>query len=68
MDCDAQNFVCDGGWMYEAYEYVKDNGINLKKDYRPYVANAANCDLEAVRSKSHFRNTGMEEVDGMTNE
>ena len=68
MDCDTQNFVCDGGWMYEAYEYVKNNGINLKRDYRSYVANAASCDSESVRAKHHFKNTGMEEADGMTND
>ena len=68
MDCDTENFVCDGGWMYEAYEYVKANGINLKKDYRSYRPSAASCDLEAVRKKSHFKNTGMEEADGMTND
>ena len=33
MDCDTQNFVCEGGWMYEAYEYVAEHGINLSKDY-----------------------------------
>lgn len=54
--------------MYEAYEYVKNNGINLKRDYRSYVANAASCDSESVRAKHHFKNTGMEEADGMTND
>ena len=54
--------------MYEAYEYVKANGINLRKDYRDYRANAANCDSESVRTKHHFKNTGMEEADGMSND
>jgi len=30
MDCDDTNFVCAGGWMYEAYEYVAKNGILLE--------------------------------------
>lgn len=54
--------------MYEAYEYVQANGINLRSEYRPYKANAASCDLDQVKHKNHFRNTGMEEADGMTNE
>ena len=31
MDCDKYNFKCDGGWMYEAYEYTKVHGIMLKQ-------------------------------------
>jgi len=68
MDCDTQNFVCDGGWMYEAYEYVKVHGINLKSKYNAYNASASSCDRPSVALDWHFKNTGMEEDDGMTNE
>lgn len=45
MDCDKNNFVCDGGWMYEAFEYVAQNGINLERDYAPYKRSAGSCDI-----------------------
>ena len=38
IDCDTANYVCTGGWMYEAYEYVRNNGILLRKDYGAYIA------------------------------
>ena len=68
MDCDDQNFVCEGGWMYEAYEYVQAHGINLQKDYPPYKGRQGNCDKQQVDKKWHFKNTGMIEHDEMTNE
>lgn len=54
--------------MYEAYEYVKKNGINLKHNYKPYRGSASTCDTESVTNKWHIKNTGMEEMDQMTNE
>ena len=54
--------------MYDAYQYVKDNGIALKNDYRPYAAYGQSCDHEQVKEKWHFKNTGMEEADNMSNE
>jgi len=54
--------------MYEAYEYVQANGINLAKDYTPYMGRAGSCDFNQVKSKWHFKNTGMVEHDMMSNE
>ena len=69
VDCDEQNFVCEGGWMYEAYEYVQQNGILLRHDYTDYRGRATGeCDKETVNSQWHFKNTNMVEADRMTNE
>jgi len=35
LDCDPINIGCGGGWMMDAYDFVKENGIVIEKDY-PY--------------------------------
>ena len=54
--------------MYEAYEYVQRYGILLEQDYVGYKQHQGQCDSDQVRKNWHFKNTGMEEVDGMSNE
>ena len=68
MDCDDQNGGCTGGWMYEAYDYVQQNGIALRNDYHHYLGGKAKCDTSMVNKNWHFKNTGMEERDEMTND
>lgn len=36
VDCDRYNYGCDGGWMYDTYEYTSKNGVVLKSDYTEY--------------------------------
>jgi len=58
LDCDTEgnNAGCDGGWMYNAYEYLQTNGIMLDSDY-PYIGEqAASCSYDA--GLVHFTNTG----------
>ena len=39
VDCDTVNFGCGGGWMYDAFDYVRQHGISLWDDYpRTYQA------------------------------
>ena len=33
MDCDNVNWACDGGWMYDAYEFTAENGVISWNDY-----------------------------------
>ena len=54
--------------MYEAYEYVKDHGINLRNSYNMYLGHKGTCNRNMVSNNWHFKNTGMEEKDNMTNE
>ncbi|KAK9887931.1 hypothetical protein WA026_000231 [Henosepilachna vigintioctopunctata] len=44
IDCswDEGNQGCDGGWMTEAFDYVKENGIESEADY-PYLAYDDDC-------------------------
>lgn len=38
IDCDKDNFGCDGGWMLDAYTFTKKNGIAKDEDYQKYHA------------------------------
>lgn len=42
MSCDSGNYGCDGGWPTDAYNFVKNEGSILQKNY-PYTNNAAAC-------------------------
>ena len=33
LDCDTMNFGCEGGWMLDSYEWIRDNGILMWDDY-----------------------------------
>jgi C1A family cysteine protease len=66
VDCDTNNFQCEGGWMFEAYQYTQQHGIALEADYpRVYEAQTGACHKQ---TKVHFYNHGQEERDGLTNE
>ena len=44
MDCDDVDWGCDGGWMIDAYEFTRQNGIVAWKDYdRSYTARKNAC-------------------------
>ena len=47
---------------------MAEHGINLRQDYIGYRQGAGACDQELVKDKWHFKNTGQEEADRMTNE
>lgn len=63
LECDEQNYGCGGGWMYEGYEYARDNGIALENEYRKYSGHANRC---ANKFVSHFYPSSMEEEDEVT--
>lgn len=53
--------------MYDAFAYVKNNGIALRNTYRyDYSAKARDCRY-VPSDDNHFRNLGMVEYDGNTN-
>ena len=56
--------------MYEAYDYVRVNGINLINDYGSYRGekSPSGCDRNKVKDKWHYKNNAMVEQDGMDNE
>ncbi|MQL78207.1 hypothetical protein Taro_010648 [Colocasia esculenta] len=52
LDCDDQNFGCDGGFVCRAYEYIERNGgIDTDQNY-PYVALNGTCKADLVNAVS----------------
>ena len=47
--------------MYEAFQYVAENGILLEKDYAPYKRRQGNCDKDQVKRKWHYKVVGQRE-------
>ena len=39
VDCDTINIGCGGGWMMDAFEFIKGNGLVREADY-PYKYSA----------------------------
>jgi C1A family cysteine protease len=71
VDCDLENFGCRGGWMLEGFNYAKENGILLEKDYElSYNAKQNSCHLdgnEYAQERLHFFPTSYIENDKRTN-
>lgn len=45
IDCSSENYDtygCDGGWYYDAWEYMKANEMDKETDY-PYTGVQGNC-------------------------
>jgi hypothetical protein len=60
------NYGCEGGWMYDAYNYTSRAGISLKSGYTDYQGRLGKCKYDS--SKTHFKNIGFVESDGLSNE
>ena len=44
MDCDNVDWACDGGWMLDAFDWVKVNGIVEWDSYpREYIGMKSRC-------------------------
>ncbi|XP_027915817.1 vignain-like [Vigna unguiculata] len=48
VDCDTQNYGCNGGFMEWAFDYIKRYGITTENNY-PYVARDGTCDTSKVQ-------------------
>ena len=52
VDCEPDNHGCSGGFMDNAFEFIKENGgITAEKLY-PYKAKDAKCDASKVLVKA----------------
>ena len=62
------NEACDGGWMLDAYEFTRDNGIIHWDDYvRSYNGRANRCKEPSAFTEKFFNAGGFEE-DMVSNE
>lgn len=69
LDCDSVQSGCKGGWMWNAYNYTKANGIALRADYpTDYLGEKRTCQYNEA-TMVHFKpeNLGMIEQDRNTN-
>lgn len=45
VDCDTSNYGCGGGWMLDAYQYTRTNGLIKEEDYKyRYGARKNQCE------------------------
>ncbi|CDW75654.1 gut cathepsin l-like cysteine protease [Stylonychia lemnae] len=67
IDCDSGNYGCGGGWMLDAYTWVKKNGIVKESDYpRHYQRSKGAC--ADTKDKEKFYNHDQNEEDNVTND
>jgi len=68
MDCDDVNWACEGGWMTDAWEFTRVNGIVRWDDYpSSYLGRKGACRAPDNKVERFF-NTGSFEEDKITNE
>lgn len=67
LDCDTGNDECGGGWMYKAYDYARNKGMMLEKDY-PYTATGNHSECKYDETKAIFKNGGMVQEKNMAND
>lgn len=54
VDCSKGygNYGCNGGMMYLAYDYIRDRGIGISKEY-PYSGIEGKCGVEKTSERYH---------------
>jgi C1A family cysteine protease len=46
LECDKSNYACAGGWMYEGFQYISENGILRRHAYKDFDrSNVQNCQM-----------------------
>jgi KDEL-tailed cysteine endopeptidase len=66
IDCDTVNFGCGGGWMLDAYDFTKKNGLIKEDEYKNrYTGRKEKCaDPKDVKERMH--NDDQNEEDSIT--
>lgn len=62
VDCDKSDNGCNGGWMYDAFDYVQGAGIESESEY-PYKGTETQCTYQ--KGKTVFKNLGEEQTENM---
>nr|XP_043607708.1 vignain-like [Erigeron canadensis] len=60
VDCESDNHGCDGGFMENAYEFIKETGGVTTEQIYPYFAHDGRCDTSK-------RNSPTVKIDGYEN-
>lgn len=61
MDCDDGNFGCQPGYINEAFDYIKQNGIAREENYQYLNSDSATCDTSKANERA-AQITGYENV------
>ena len=68
VDCDEDNSACTGGWMWQAYNYAKNNGVALRNEYAyDYLGRKGTCMYHSSQAAFNHPEMGMIEQDLNTN-
>jgi len=59
VDCETDNYGCQGGWPHLAIQYAAQNGLELESDY-PYTGYGTECKYDS--SKALKANSGYQFV------
>ena len=69
LDCDEVNWGCDGGWMADAYEFTKEQGMIDWEAYpRGYRGRKNKCVDPGADAGARFHNTAGHEEDFVSND
>mmetsp|Transcript_6509 Transcript_6509/g.10458 ORF Transcript_6509/g.10458 Transcript_6509/m.10458 type:complete len:97 (-) Transcript_6509:394-684(-) len=66
LDCDEDNYGCTGGWMYQGFAYISQNGVFKWEDYIDWTGKArSTCDAtpDDLAKKGHMKDIGYVESD-----
>ena len=69
MDCDDVNWACEGGWMADAWDFTKVNGIIGWDEYpTDYTGRKGKCRDPGNKATQRFFNAESHEEDKITND
>jgi len=50
IDCSTENIGCQGGYLFEAFKYIKLNGVGFASEY-PYYSAVSTCNIKEPKVK-----------------
>eukprot|EP00397_Hematodinium_sp_SG-2012_P054312 GEMP01065390.1.p1 GENE.GEMP01065390.1~~GEMP01065390.1.p1 ORF type:complete len:301 (+),score=65.51 GEMP01065390.1:70-972(+) len=53
MDCDDKDYKCEGGWMDNAFDFVKENGLCTEDSYSYKCADEESEECQESRCEKH---------------
>ena len=67
VDCDTDNYGCDGGWPTYSYEYYRENGAVSEWDYS-YTGYEGSCRDSSMTKLIYTANPSYEQIESYSKE
>uniref|UniRef100_A0A7S3FW15 Peptidase C1A papain C-terminal domain-containing protein n=1 Tax=Strombidium rassoulzadegani TaxID=1082188 RepID=A0A7S3FW15_9SPIT len=69
LECDTDNYGCTGGWMYQGFAYISQNGVLPRTQYTDFKRRTSECSTtnELLDSEAVMKDIGYVEHDGRSN-